>query len=459
MLDAPRLRQQPVSVTRQMAASLARLRRVASEKGLKIHHLGAGYPHPEVTDPRTFLQHKARFHEHLAALEGINDAEQLPEFLRESYAYADTLGPLPVREHFASVYGADWGLAMNPGRLLPSVGATGGMALVCSLFERSGQPLAFLTDAPTYAGFVARARLARQTRLYSVELDEQGPIPAVFRERIQAARADGRFLPFYYSIPDGHNPAGFSFSAGRRAEIMDICRAEGILILEDAPYIYINYQEPEERAMPFMHLDPGQTIHLFTGSKIGFPGPRVGFVYSEAEISIEGGRKLPLTDLLLTEAAGDLLFHNPEALYGFDAILHDEQMQLRPSLWPVADGKLGVYRENRQIMMDTLQRELGREPDRFSWTQSESGFFTVFRCHDAKVRTDDAFIEKMVADYGIVVVPMYDFYPADARERNPHAGLNELRLSFCFTESTGDARRSDMQEAVETFCDAIRQVA
>ena len=458
MLQAPGLLQQPVSVTRQLSASLPRLRAVAQQKGLKIHHLGAGYPHPEVTDPRAFLRHKAKFHQHLASLEGVNDEEQLPEFLRECYAYADTLGPVPVREHFAQVYGADLGVSINPERLLPAVGATGGMALVCSLFERSGEPLAFLTDAPTYAGFVARARLAHQTRLFSVELDDEGPILDIFRAQIRAARADGRFIPCYYTIPDGHNPAGFSFSAERRAAVMDICREEDILILEDAPYIYINYQQPEDRPRPYVSLDPAQTIHLFTGSKIGFPGARVGFVYSEARVAISGGKAVPITELLLSESACDLLFPNPEALYGFDAILHDENMQLRDSLWPVANDKLRVYRENRQIMLDVLQEELGGQPDRFSWTLPQAGFFCVFRCHDEKVTTDDAFIEQLITSYGLVVVPMYDFYPLDARERNPRIGMNELRLSFCFSESYGDARRADMREATATFCDAMQKV-
>ena len=41
-----------------MAASLPGLRAIAQSKGLKVHHLGAGYPHPEVTDPRGFLKHQ-----------------------------------------------------------------------------------------------------------------------------------------------------------------------------------------------------------------------------------------------------------------------------------------------------------------------------------------------------------------------------------------------------------------
>ena len=73
----------------------------------------------------------------------------LPEYLRESYSYTDTLGPQSARETFAHVYGKDWNLTIDPERLIPTVGASGGISLACSLFERSGEPLAYITDAPT----------------------------------------------------------------------------------------------------------------------------------------------------------------------------------------------------------------------------------------------------------------------------------------------------------------------
>jgi DNA-binding transcriptional MocR family regulator len=237
-----------------MAASLPNLRAIAERKGLKIHHLGAGYPHPEVTDPRGFLAHKEAYFAHLARREGINDAHTLPEYLREAYAYTDTLGPRAPREAFAAVYGRDWGVDIDPDRLIPSIGATGGISLVCSVFERPGKPLAYLTDAPTYAGFLARATLNRRAEIFSVEMDDEGPILSRFREQIRAARADGYFVPLYYSVPDGHNPAGFSFSEARRRAIVDVAEEEGILLLEDAPYIYISYSPAERRPPSFMTL-------------------------------------------------------------------------------------------------------------------------------------------------------------------------------------------------------------
>lgn len=455
-LSAPDIKLQPVSVTRKMAASLPHLRETAQKKGLKIHHLGAGYPHPQVTDPRGFLAHKAAYFEHLREQEGLNDADQLPEYLREAYSYTDTLGPKQARVAFATVYGRDWQLQIDPERLIPSIGATGGISLTCSVFERPGKPLAYITDAPTYAGFLARATLNQNAVIYSVEMDADGPIVSRFREQVRAARADGYFVPLYYTVPDGHNPAGFSFSEQRRREIIDVARDENLLILEDAPYIYINYSPADRRARSFLSLAPDRTVHLFTGSKIGLPGPRVGFIYTEATLEISGNQTVPLTNLLLTEASADLLLHNPEALRGFEALLHDEHMQLRDSLWPVAEEKLAVYRDNRRILLDLFDKYLGDYPDDFAWTIPAAGFFSVFTFKNGKVETGEDFISRLVSEYGVVAIPMNAFYPEDARRRNPRAGLDQLRISFCFSESTGEARRRDMTEAVTAFCHAAR---
>ncbi|MCH2352050.1 MAG: pyridoxal phosphate-dependent aminotransferase [Pseudomonadales bacterium] len=455
-LSASRVRLQPVSVTRKMAASLPGLRARALERGLKIHHLGAGYPHPEVTDPTSFIQKTESWFQHLRLTEGVNDPDGTPDFLREAYAYTDTLGPIGPRESFASVYGHDWGIEIDPNRLIPTVGATGGIALMCSTFERTGESVAYLTDAPTYAGFLARASLAHHASIYSIEMDAHGPLPTVFRNQIHRARNDGNFVPFYYTVPDGHNPAGFSFSVERRQEILDIACEEGILIVEDAPYVYISFADPSARPKPFVSMDPKQSVHLFTGSKIGLPGPRIGFAYSEATIQIADQEEIGLTDLLLTESSADILFQNPQALRAFQSLLHEDNGDLSKSLWPVANKKLEIYAENRGIVLDGLQEHLGKYHDYFSWTIPEAGFFTVFTFKKGGIRTDDAFIEWLVSEHGVVVVPMYDFYPPDARIRNPGAGYDQLRLSFCFTESEGEQRRQDLREALAAFSAAVK---
>ncbi|HCG70065.1 MAG TPA: hypothetical protein DE147_06370 [Gammaproteobacteria bacterium] len=463
-LVAPKVQKQAVSVTRKMSASLPGLREIAAQRGLKVHHLGAGYPHPEVTDPRGFLRHQEAYFEFLREREGLNDPDVLPEYLREAYSYTDTLGPVSARQTFANVYGKDWGFQLDAEKLIPTVGASGGINLICSMFEHPGQQVAYITDAPTYAGFTARVALCQHATIFSVDMDGEGPLPDTMRAQIRAAREQGYFVPFYYTVPDGHNPGGFSFSQARREAILEVAREEGILIVEDAPYLYINFADPAQRAKPFLSMAPDQTVHLFTGSKIGFPGPRVGFLYSEAELEITDGQKVSLSELALVESSSELLFHSPGALRGFEALLHErheaEGFVERQSIWPLAEEKLVVYRENREILLEVFARELGTYTEYFSWTIPEGGFFTVFTFLNSgagkPVQTNDAMIENMVMEHGLVVIPMYDFYPKDARQRDPGAGMNQLRLSFCFSESAGQQRRDDMREAVEAFCVAAK---
>ena len=455
-LNLPGVRTQPASVTRKMAAALPKLREIAAQNGLKIHHLGAGYPHPEVTNPKSFIERTDRWFEYLAKREGLNDARELPVFLRDAYAYTDTMGPVGPRESFASVYGNDWSLQIDPSRLIPTIGATGGIALLCSVFERLGTEVAYITDAPTYAGFLARATLNQKASIYSIPMDRQGADPDALRDQIRNARADGRFVPFYYTVPDGHNPAGFSFTTKRKQELLRVAEDENILIAEDAPYLYISYNADRKANRPFFAIDPKRSVHLFTGSKIGLPGPRIGFVYSEATVSVANGGDVSLTELLLSESSGAILFHNPLSLLTFEALLRGEDGSIRESIWPLAEEKLRIYRENREIMLSGLEEGLGDYRDHFDWTQPEAGFFSAFTIKKAGIRVDDTFTNGLVSKYGVVVVPMYGFYPDDFLNRSPNAGFDQLRLSFCFTESTGDRRRRDLRDAVSTFCYAMK---
>jgi DNA-binding transcriptional MocR family regulator len=454
VISTPTLREQPVSVTRQMAAALGRLLAEAKAKGMTLHHLGAGYPHPEVSDPSAYIAQKRGYLRHAA---GGGDAEHRA-LMTTLYGYTDTMGPAGARQAFARVYGHDFGFTIDPDCVVPTIGATGGIAAMCSLFERSGDPIAYIVDAPTYTGLISRAQLYDKASFYSVPLDEQGPDPDILGRQIDQARADGRVVAFYYTVTDGHNPGGISFSQARREAVLEVCRGRGVLIVEDAPYTYISFEDAEKRPRPFVAMDPDSVVHLFTASKIGLPGPRVGMAIAQAKVELAGGKVVPVKNLLLTESSGSVLFHNPEALRGFEAYLHDEAMAERASLWPVAAAKNAVYGENRQILLDGLQHYLGDHPELFGWTKPGAGFFSVFTFRDGRVRTDAAFVERLVAEYGVVTIPMFGFYSADARERDPDVGLDQIRLSFSYSTGVGPARVAEMKAAVRAFGRAIRSI-
>ncbi len=456
-LSAPMLVTQPVSVTRQMAAAFPRLKALADAKGLKLHHLGAGYPHPEVSDPTTYIERKRRYFRHLAAQRDPDDQERgLRLLLTELYGYGDTLGPREARVAFATLYGKDFGFTIDPDLLIPTMGATGGIDLLCSLFERSADKIAYIVDAPTYTGLLSRAVLYQKAAFYSVPMDSEGPEPDMLRSQIRQARRDGYFVAFYYTVPDGHNPGGISFSQARRVAIMDIVREEGIFVVEDAPYTYISYEDESSRPAPLVAMDSDLVIHLFTASKIGLPGPRVGLMYTTGDLEVADGRRVPAKELVLTEASGTILFHNPEALRGFEAYLHDDDYQLRDSLWPVAAAKNAVYGDSRKILLDGLESYLGEHREHFSWTKPGAGFFSVFTFEKKQVRCDQELVEKLITEHGVVTIPMFGFYPADAKKRDPDVGLDQLRLSFSFNERRGEGRREDMRAAVRAFANAVR---
>ena len=457
LIKANQLRTQPVSVTRQMAAAFPRLKAMAEKKGLELHHLGAGYPHPEVSDPSAYIAQKEAYLTHVAKSAASDDASaEKKRLMMTLYGYTDTLGPVSARQAFATVYGNDFGISIDPDRLIPTVGATGGISLLCSAYERCGKDIAYIVDAPTYTGFVSRASLYQRARFYSVDMDGEGPDSDALRDQIKKARSDGHFVAFYYTVPDGHNPGGISFSDARRQQVMNVIRDEGVYVVEDAPYTYISFEHANARPKPFVCIDPKHAVHLFTASKIGLPGPRVGFFYSEVELELEAGVHAPLNSLILTEASGDILFQNPDALRGFEAYLHDENMVLRESLWPIAESKNAIYGENRQLLLDGLSEHLGAFGDEFSWTRPGAGFFSVFTINNGAVKTDAEFVERLVGEYGVVTIPMFGFYPEDAKQRNPDVGLDQIRLSFSFNEHVGQARRAAMAKAVKAFANAIR---
>jgi aspartate/methionine/tyrosine aminotransferase len=173
-------------------------------------------------------------------------------------------------------------------------------------------------------------------------------------------------------------------------------------------------------------------------------------------MQLAGGQSVPLTQLLLTEASADYLLHNPESLKGFEAFLLDEAFRPRASLWPLAEAKTRVYRENRQILLDNFAELLGDEPELFHWTQPGAGFFSVFTLNHPTLECNAAFSQRLVAEYGVVTIPTFSFYPRDARTRNPKAGLDQLRLSFCYSEGCGEARRNQLDAATRAFAQALR---
>ena len=84
---------------------------------------------------------------------------------------------------------------------------------------------------------------------------------------------------FLYINPTGANPTGTVLSSERRQEIYKICSQYNLLILEDDPYFYLQYQDQDLRSPSFMSMDTeGRVVRFDSFSKILSSGIRLGFV-------------------------------------------------------------------------------------------------------------------------------------------------------------------------------------
>lgn len=131
-----------------------------------------------------------------------------------------------------------------------------------------------LVEAPSYVGALS-VFAAYETEVVHCSIDKDGIIPQTLEETIQTLKANNKTVKFLYTIPNFHNPAGVTLSLERRQKIIEICRKNHILIVEDNPYGLLSF---ENQLFPAMKsFAPDDVIYLGSFSKIFAPGFRVGW--------------------------------------------------------------------------------------------------------------------------------------------------------------------------------------
>jgi DNA-binding transcriptional MocR family regulator len=85
--------------------------------------------------------------------------------------------------------------------------------------------------------------------LLPVPLDAQGLQPAALDALLSQRAAAGLALPrLLYCIPTGQNPTGAVMGPERMAEVYEVARKWGLIILEDDAYFWLQY--PQGEAQP-----------------------------------------------------------------------------------------------------------------------------------------------------------------------------------------------------------------
>jgi DNA-binding transcriptional MocR family regulator len=226
-------------------------------------------------------------------------------------------------------------------------------------------------------------------------------VPEALRQAIATVTAEGRRIKFLYTIPNYHNPAGVSLAEERRAEVLEICRAADLLILEDNPYGLLGFDKEPYRAL--RADEPDGVIYLGSFSKTFSPGLRVGWALAPHAVREK---------LVLAQESATLCppAFNQMAVSAY-LQAHDWQGQVKQLR--------EMYRERRDAMIEALHDLM---PAACRWNVPHGGFFVWMSLPpgiDAKAMLPRAVTAR------VAYVPGTAFF-ADG------FGSGSIRLSFCY---------------------------
>jgi 2-aminoadipate transaminase len=337
----------------------------------------------------------------LAALPLDTLSAQVAEIIAEdglvALQYGSAQGIPVLREQICEIMALE-GIKAHPDDVVVTVGSQMGLDMVTRLFCDPGDVV--IAEGPSYVGALG-SFAAYQAKVVHVAMDADGLVPDGLRAALSQAEKAGKRVKFLYTIPNFHNPAGVTLAVERRAEILEICREHGVLVVEDNPYGLLGFDGqiyPSLRSM-----DPENVVYLGSFSKTFASGLRVGWVLAPHAVR----EKL----VLAAESATLCPPTFNQMIVSRYLATHDWKGQIKKFR--------ENYRERRDAMLSALEQYL---PPGCSWTKPDGGFYvwvTVPEGVDTKAMLPRAVTARVAYASGT------GFY-ADG------FGSRQMRLSYCY---------------------------
>jgi len=352
-----------------------------------ILNFAGGLPSPD-----TFPVQAMR--EACAAVLGEGSALAKPAL---QYAVSDGLPEL--RAWVAAEMGKH-GAHVAPEQVLITTGSQQGLDLVAKALIDEGSSV--LVETPTYLGAL-QAFTPMQPRIESVASDDEGVQPEALRAQLADMTQRPRFM---YLLPNFQNPTGRTMSEARRQQVLDVCRAQGLPIIEDNPYGELWFDAPPPA--PLLARWPEGVVYLGSFSKILAPGLRLGYLIAPP---------LLYPKLLQAKQAADL--HTP----GFNQRLVIEVLQN-----DFLDRHVPTIRARYKTQRDAMLAALARHMDGLdvTWTKPAGGMFVWLRLPQGQ---DAQALLAQAVEAGMAFVPGAPFYAYEPDKRT-------LRLSFVTSTAT-----------------------
>jgi DNA-binding transcriptional MocR family regulator len=337
----------------------------------------------------------------LAALPLDTLSAQVAEIIAEdglvALQYGSAHGVPALREQICEIMALE-GIKAHPDDVVVTVGSQMGLDMVTRLFCDPGDVV--IAEGPSYVGALG-SFAAYQAQVVHVAMDDNGLVPSLLREALDRTEKAGHRVKFLYTIPNFHNPAGVTLAVERRAEILEICRDHGVLVVEDNPYGLLGFDGQTYPAL--RSTDPDNVVYLGSFSKTFASGLRVGWVLAPHAVR----EKL----VLAAESATLCPPTFNQMIVSRYLATHDWKGQIKKFR--------ENYRDRRDAMLSALDQYL---PAGCSWTKPDGGFYvwvTVPEGVDTKAMLPRAVTARVAYASGT------GFY-ADG------FGSRQMRLSYCY---------------------------
>jgi 2-aminoadipate transaminase len=347
----------------------------------EVISLAGGLPDTSTFPPQSFAAQMTRIAQESAA---------------EALQYGPTEGFEETKDCILEVMGAE-GMLPDPDDIIITTGGQQGIDLVTKTLVDPGDVV--ICEAPTYPGAVP-VFCSYQADVVQVECDEDGMDVEVLEQLLGELRAEGRRPKFIYSVPSFQNPAGVTMSLRRRQRLVELARANEILVVEDNPYGLLRYGG--EPLPPLYQLDGGDfVIYIGTFSKILSPGIRLGWTVAPPPV---------LEKIVLGKQATDLCTSTLTQYFVREYFAERRWQRY-------IDDLVEIYRRRRDVMLEALRNNF---PAEATWTEPDGGLFIWATLPDY-IDTSDLLAKALRAD--VAFVPGQAAY-VDGR------GRHSMRLNF-----------------------------
>ena len=366
----------PPFIVMDVMAAAARL----EAQGKRVVHMEVGQP--AAPAPATAI----------AAAHGALDAKRI--------GYTETLGIAPLRARIARHYAETYDLALDPARVVVTIGSSGAFVLAFLAMFEPGERVALANPGyPPYRHILSA--LGCEPVLIETSPQTRWALSA---KALIAAHRERPLAGVVVASPA--NPTGTMMEADTLARLIAVAEAEGIRIISDEIYHGLDYAFAAETAAKLSEralvINSFSKYFCMTGWRVGWMVVPQSLVRAVERLQGNLAISVPLLSQVAAQAA-------------FDG---------RDEMETVKHG----YEENRRILVEGLPQA---GLDKFL---PVDGAFYLYA--DISRFSGDSldFAKRMLGEAGVAATPGIDFDPVN--------GHNFLR--FCYAGSA-----AEMHEAVD----------